>query len=197
MGKRITRMERSTKETTVSVIFDPDQSGTLNIKTGVPFFDHMLKAMSFHGGFSLTVQAEGDLDIDYHHLVEDVGLVLGDTLTEIITCFGDVQRYGHAVIPMDEALAEVAVDVCGRANVVFAADFPQERVGLFDLALIREFIHALATRARITLHARIVYGVNAHHMAEALFKALGKALRRAYQPAEATELGMSTKGTNL
>lgn len=192
MGNRSIRKQRSTNETNVTVEFDPDQAGTIEINTGIPFFNHMLEVMTFHGGFSLTVQSDGDLDVDYHHVVEDTGLVLGDVLSEVVTRFGSVRRYGNAAIPMDEALAEVVVDVCGRPVIVYEAQFPQERIGLFDLALVREFLYALAAKARITLHARIVYGVNAHHMAEALFKALGKAIGRAYESARS---GMSTKGT--
>jgi len=175
----------------------------IRIQTGVPFFSHVLQAMAFHGGFGTTIEAKGDLEVDEHHLVEDTGLVLGETLRRLVEQHGPVARFAHAVVPMDDALAEVAIDVCGRPYLVFSAEFPQERVGTFQVALLREFFGALAGRAGINVHAQVRYGLNSHHMAEALFKALGLALGRAYSPREASGGaqglmgggGMSTKGT--
>jgi len=161
------------------------------VDTGVPFFDHLLRSMAFHGRLGLNIRARGDLEVDEHHLVEDTGLALGEVFARLLEQ-GPVERFGYAVAPMDEALAEAAVDVCRRPNLVFTGQFTQARVGSFEAALLREFLTALAARARIALHASLRYGANSHHLAEALFKALGLALRRAYAPAPG---GMSTKGT--
>jgi imidazoleglycerol-phosphate dehydratase len=193
---RKTEFSRKTRETEVSVTLDPDSPdrGKNRIDTGLPFFDHLLQAMAFHGRLGLQLSGKGDLEVDPHHLVEDAGLVLGETLARLVREHGEVRRFGHAVIPMDEALAEVAVDVCGRPTLVYRADFPQPRAGSFDLALVREFLLGLAGRAGISLHALVRGGENAHHMAEALFKALGRALQQAYAP-DAEARGMSTKGT--
>jgi len=155
----------------------------------------MLTAMAFHGGFSLNLTGDGDIEVDPHHLVEDTGLVLGDALKEHTLINGPVQRYGHAVIPMDEALAEAVIDFCGRPTLVYSAEYPQPYSGDFDMALLHEFFAALTSRGGFALHALIRNGANSHHMAEALFKALGKALRIACTPLEGnlTEV-QSTKG---
>ena len=221
MPERTSGFARKTAETDITVEVRMDHDGPrsartggatdeggadrVRIDTGVPFFSHVLHGMAFHGGFALRVRATGDLEVDEHHLVEDTGLVLGECLRRLVEQHGPVERFGHAVIPMDDALAEVAIDVCGRPYLVFAADFPQERVGSFPVALVREFLGALANRAGINVHARVHYGDNSHHMAEALFKALGVALGRAYGrrrgPEGADTEGaagtgqMSTKGT--
>jgi len=192
MAQRSTTLTRKTRETEISMTVCPDTAGDISISTGVPFFDHMLHAMAFHGGMTLSIQASGDLGVDPHHLVEDIGLVLGTLLDQWVEAHGPVERYGSATVPMDEALARVAVDVCGRPMSVFRAEFPQPRAGAFDLHLVREFWVALASRARISLHGVVDYGENAHHMVEALFKALGMALARAYAPRGGLR---STKGT--
>jgi imidazoleglycerol-phosphate dehydratase len=192
LAGRTTALTRRTKETDISVTLNPDsyaEGGV--ISTGVGFFDHILTAFSFHGGMSLAVKASGDLQVDAHHVVEDTGLVVGDALAQILAK-GPVRRFGHAVIPMDEALSEVSVDVSGRPCLVYRASFPQPKVGDFDLCLLREFLMAFSSRARISLHAETRYGENSHHMAEALFKALGKAVASAYIPADGT---LSTKGS--
>lgn len=189
-GGRAATVSRKTRETDISLALDLDAAGG-TVRTGVPFLDHMLASMAFHGRFRLEVTASGDLAVDAHHLVEDVGLVLGQALSEIFARAGTVARFGHAVIPMDEALAEVTIDVCGRPTLVLQAPFPQQWAGDFDLSLIREFLGGLAAQARIALHAETRRGANGHHMAEALFKALGKALQQAYGPAGG---GMSSKG---
>jgi imidazoleglycerol-phosphate dehydratase len=183
---------RKTKETDISVDISPDKPGLIKIESGIPFFDHLLNAMAFHGGFSLDVQAMGDAEVDAHHVVEDVGLVLGDACRKLVSDHGHIKRFGHAVIPMDEAVAEVTLDVCGRPSLVYQAAYPQPRVGDFDLALLREFLLAVTGRAGMSLHAHIRYGENSHHMAESLFKALGKAIKQAYS--SETEV-LSTKGT--
>jgi len=189
---------RQTAETDLRVALSLDAgpgAPASSVDTGVPFFDHLLRALAFHGRLGLSIKGQGDLEVDEHHLVEDTGLALGEVFARLLEQ-GPVERFGHAVAPMDEALAEVAVDVCGRPTLVFSGEFPQGRVGSFEVALLREFLAALAARARIALHASLRYGANSHHLAEALFKALGLALRRAYAPAAGgASAGMSTKGT--
>ncbi|MBN1525656.1 MAG: imidazoleglycerol-phosphate dehydratase HisB [Spirochaetales bacterium] len=184
--------KRITKETSVEISLDMSAVEPVEIETSVPFFNHLLTSMAFHGHFSLTVAASGDTDVDAHHVVEDTGLVFGDVLHELSLGRDSLARFGHAVIPMDEALSEVNLDVCGRSACVFEAAFPQQLVGTFDTALLKEFLLALAQRAKISLHAEIRRGDNSHHMAESMFKALGKALSAAYQ--EGTRKGLSTKG---
>ncbi len=191
VSKRSAEVRRVTRETEISAVLDLEGKGTVEVSTGIGFFDHLLTAMAFHGRMDLTLTAKGDLHVDAHHLVEDTGLVLGEALASVFSKTGAVARFGHAVIPMDEALAEVAVDVCGRPSLSYRADFPQERVGELDLCLLREFLGGLVSQARIALHAETRAGENSHHMAEALFRALGKALSQAYQP-DGGE--MSTKG---
>jgi imidazoleglycerol-phosphate dehydratase len=189
-GGRTATVTRTTRETDITLTLDLDATGG-TVRTGVPFLDHMLASMAFHGRFRLEVAATGDIAVDAHHLVEDVGLVLGQALSEILARAGTVARFGHAVIPMDEALAEVAIDVCGRPTLALAAPFPRQWAGDFDLSLVREFLGGLASQARIALHAETRRGENGHHMAEALFKALGKALAQAYA---AAGRDMSSKG---
>jgi imidazoleglycerol-phosphate dehydratase len=181
---------RTTKETDIAVVLDLSGPGDIQVDTGLPFFDHLLTSMAFHGGFSLSVKARGDVEVDAHHLVEDTGLVIGNALADILQRCQPVARFGHAVIPMDEALAEVAVDVCGRPTLGYRPRFPQARAGSFDLWLLREFFLALSNQARISIHVDTRGAENSHHAAEAVFKALGKALAQAYGPGRA----MSTKG---
>ena len=192
MGNRTVVIKRKTKETDIKMTLDMAAKG-VQIDTPVAFFNHMLTAMAFHGGFALSVKADGDIDVDPHHLIEDMGLVLGDALAKSAEKAGVVKRYGYSIIPMDEAVSEVVIDICGRPSMVFNADFPQAYSGTFDMALIREFLIALSNRAQIALHCTCRYGQNSHHMAEALFKALGKAIAQAYSPAEGGQV-LSTKG---
>ena len=182
-------ISRTTRETQISLTLDPDGTAEPSVRTGLPFFDHLLSSMSFHGRFALSIEGKGDLDVDPHHLVEDVGLVLGQAFAGVLAK-GPVARFGHAVVPMDEALSEVTIDVCGRPTLVLSASFPQPSAGTFDLSLLREFWNGLATEARISLHVEVRRGENSHHMAEAAFKALGRALAQAY----AAGGPMSTKG---
>jgi imidazoleglycerol-phosphate dehydratase len=191
VASRKVKIERKTRETEISLTLDPDTVSAPAIRTGVPFLDHMLTAMSFHGRFSLTVEGRGDIDVDPHHLVEDVGLVLGQAFRELFEKTGSVARFGHAVVPMDEALSEVTIDVCGRPTLSLHASFPQPMAGTFDISLVREFFAGLSSQARISLHIDIRRGENSHHMAESAFKALGKALKQAYSP-DGRE--MSSKG---
>ena len=192
MGNRTVVLKRKTKETDIKLTLDMAKKG-VKIDTPLAFFNHMLTAMAFHGGFALDVKADGDIDVDPHHLVEDLGLVLGDALAKSAEKTGVVKRYGYSIIPMDEAVSEVVIDICGRPSMVLNAEFPQAYSGTFDMALIREFLIALSNRAQIALHCTCRYGQNSHHMAEALFKALGKAIAQAYSPAEGGQV-LSTKG---
>ncbi len=195
MSERKATVERRTGETDIKLTLDFSVPAPIELRTGVPFFDHMLHAMSHHGGFSLVVEAEGDVHIDQHHLVEDVGLVLGDAVRIIRESGVAITRYGHSVIPMDEALAETTIDACNRAYLVFRGEFPQEYCGEFHVVLVREFLQALANRGAMNLHTELRYGFNAHHMSEALFKSLGRALAQAYSPRAANQnQAMSTKG---
>lgn len=192
MSRKVT-VERKTKETDIKLALDLSSRGNISISTTVPFFDHMLTSMAFHGGFSLTIEATGDIEVDPHHVVEDVGLVFGDALFQSLE-FGAVMRYGHSVIPMDEALSEVTIDVCKRPYLVYMAEYPQTHSGNFDMSLFREFFQALANRAQVNLHANCRYGHNAHHMSEALFKALGKTINQSYTLVGDDLGNMSTKG---
>jgi imidazoleglycerol-phosphate dehydratase len=189
-------LTRNTRETQIQLRLGlPDSPGEkpeyLDIHTGVPFFDHMLHAFFFHGGFSVQLQATGDTDVDDHHTVEDVGIVLGDGLSKAVAEFGPVQRFGHEVVPMDDSLGEVVVDAAGRSYLVYRVQYPQERAGSFDLSLVREFFQGLAAHGQINLHVIGHYGENGHHLAEALFKAAGRSIGRAFLPREGV---LSTKG---
>lgn len=192
MSSRKVQTARATRETDITITLDPDASAAGEIRTGLPFFDHLLSSMAFHGRLGLSIIAKGDLEVDPHHLVEDAGLALGEALAGVLEKTGRVARFGHAVIPMDEALAEVTVDVCGRPTLFWHASFPQPGAGTFDLSLLREFFAGLAAQARISLHVEIRRGENSHHMAEAAFKAAGRALRDAYA---ASPHSMSSKGS--
>jgi len=193
--ERKVSVARTTKETSVEVVLNLSRKGEVDIDVeGLPFFEHLLNAMAFHGGFSVRIAAKGDIDVDPHHLVEDVGLVLGEAFARAVQEYGHVRRFGHAVIPMDDALSEATIDVCGRPCLVYRADYPQESAGTFALHLLREFLTAFTNAARINLHALCRYGENGHHMAEALFKAVGKAIEAAYKTAD-EEAPLSTKGS--
>jgi len=195
MNERAVVVKRSTRETEIELLVNLSRREEPAVEIeGVPFFCHLLHSMAYHGGFYLKIKADGDIAVDPHHLVEDVGLVFGSALSRMVSEHGNVQRFGHAVIPMDEALSEVTVDVCGRPALVYRADYPQGRAGNFELFLLREFFIAFANEAKISLHALCRYGENSHHMAEALFKALGRALSAAYQPRE-VDAPLSTKGS--
>ncbi|MDA3956188.1 imidazoleglycerol-phosphate dehydratase [Oceanispirochaeta sp.] len=187
-------INRETKETKIHLELDMHSGPSVSTNTGLPFFDHMLNAMAFHGGFTLNVEARGDIEVDPHHLIEDTGLVLGDALLKTFEQTGALVRYGHAVIPMDDALSEVTIDVCRRPFLVLNADWPQMSAGNFDFFLIKEFLQALANRGGLNIHASCRYGENSHHMSEALFKALGRGLYTAFRPLSGDSREMSTKG---
>ncbi|MDR1043161.1 MAG: imidazoleglycerol-phosphate dehydratase HisB [Clostridiales Family XIII bacterium] len=173
------KIERKTKETDISVALNIYGDGNVDVDTGIGFFDHMLTALAVHAGWDMSLHAKGDLDVDGHHTVEDVGIALGQALKEALGDKSGVARYGYFTLPMDESLATASLDLAGRAYLVFDADFRTESIGELDSTLIVEFFRAFAFNAEMTLHARVVYGVNDHHKAEALFKALAHALRNA------------------
>ena len=192
MSSRKVEVKRKTKETDITLTLNAD-GGSISISTGLPFFDHLLTAMTFHGDIGINLKAQGDLEIDPHHLVEDTGLVLGAALQKTVDTYGAVKRFGHTVIPMDEALSEITLDVCGRPYLVYNADYPQEYSGQFQMSLLKEFFTAIANSAGMTIHADCKYGDNSHHMAESLFKALGKAIKISYKLTSSEKI-MSTKG---
>jgi imidazoleglycerol-phosphate dehydratase len=170
---------RKTKETSIEVGLDLDGSGVADVATGVGFFDHMLDQLSRHSLVDLTVRAEGDRHIDDHHTVEDVGIALGQALAKALGDKRGLTRYADCLLPMDETLTRVAVDVSGRPFLVFKVEFPTERIGAFDTALVREFFQAFAGNAGLTLHIETLHGVNSHHIAESCFKGVARALRGA------------------
>lgn len=182
---------RQTRETSIDAAICLD-GGNVEVSTGIGFFDHMLEAFAVHGGFGMTVRAMGDWHVDGHHTVEDTGIVLGKALAQALGDKSSIARFGSFFVPMDEALAFAAVDVSGRPFLVLDAAFREERVGEFDTCLTLEFFRALAFNAGITLHMKVEYGSNAHHMIEALFKAAAHAIRLAVTPAQGC---LSTKGS--
>lgn len=188
-------MNRKTKETDISIDLDLTGSGKSKIATGIGFFDHMLELFAFHGCFDLDVACKGDLHVCGHHTVEDVGIVLGKVFQQTLDPERRFRRYGMAMIPMDECLARAAVDISGRALLVFEAEFSRERVGDFDTELVREFFQAFTNHGELTLHLRLFYGENAHHQIEALFKATAVALRHALEADSRRDGPASTKGT--
>ena len=197
-GERMGRMAtiaRQTKETTITVSLDLDGSGRCAVETGVPFFDHMLDAFGRHGLFDLTVAAKGDLEIDAHHTVEDVGIVFGQAIAEALGDKAGITRFGSCSMPMDEALVLAAVDISGRGALYYDVALPIEIIGTFDTTLAKEFLVALATNAGVTLHVRSLAGENAHHIIEAAFKAVARALKDAVALDPRVSGVPSTKGS--
>lgn len=188
---RNSEINRKTRETDITVKLELD-GGNVDISTGIGFFDHMLTAFAVHGGMGLTVKAAGDLQVDAHHTVEDVGIVLGKAFKEALGDMKGIARYGTAFIPMDEALGFASVDISGRPFLVFKAEFSDDRIGEFDTCLAEEFFRAFAFNAGITLHLKCEYGKNDHHIAEALFKAAAHAVKAA-KAVNGGEI-LSTKG---
>jgi imidazoleglycerol-phosphate dehydratase len=182
MRHRKAEVKRKTKETEVMLKLDLDGSGKHSIRTGIPFFDHMLSLLAYHSGMDLTLKAKGDIGVDAHHTAEDVGICLG------------VQRYGMAILPMDETLASVALDFSMRPCLVYHMKLKRSKIGTFDLELVEEFFKALTNHGGVTLHINLLYGKNSHHMVEAVFKAFGRALRGAVSPDPRTAEVPSTKG---
>lgn len=178
---RIAQVTRTTKETDISLSLAIDGTGVTNIDTGVPFFDHMLNAFGRHGLFDLDVQAKGDIEVDAHHTVEDVGIVLGKAFAQAMGEKRGITRFGSQLLPMDEALVLAAVDISGRGQLHWDVDVPLCLLGSFDSSLAKEFFIAFATNANVTLHVRMLSGENVHHVIEACFKAVGRAMRCALE----------------
>ena len=193
--RRTARRERRTRETDIELELDLDGSGECQVQTGVGFFDHMLTAMTRHGLLDLRLRCQGDLDVDPHHTVEDVGICLGQAVDQALGDKAGLVRFGHSYVAMDEALARVVVDLSGRPCLHLEAEFRQERVGDFPAALVREFFRAVADNGRMTLHVDLLRGVDAHHGIEAVFKAFGRALEQASRRNERVRGIPSTKGT--
>jgi len=196
MPNRTATIKRETKETSITVTLDLDGTGQVSNETGVGFLDHMLDHLGKHSLTDLTVSAAGDLHVDDHHTVEDVAICIGEGLTRALGDKAGINRYGAASVPMDEALAEVSLDLSGRPAVVFDVNFSGDKIGTFDVQLIEEFIRRLAAVAGMNLHVTVRRGANDHHVAEAVFKALARALRQAktIDPAQGGQIP-STKGT--
>lgn len=190
---RAAALKRETKETKIDLALTVDGSGTTKVSTGIPFFDHMLEQLGKHGGFDLTIDAKGDLDVDLHHTVEDVGIVFGNALREALGDKAGVRRFANSLVPLDEALVQVAVDLSGRPYLVYEVDPISEWIGTFDPQLAEEFWKGFVDGARITLHVRSVSGKNGHHVIEASFKGVARALRDAVK-IEGDSVP-STKGT--
>ncbi|MET0894830.1 MAG: imidazoleglycerol-phosphate dehydratase HisB [Acidimicrobiia bacterium] len=178
MARTATR-HRETNETTIDLVLDVDGRGNASASTGIPFFDHMLEQLGKHGGFDLTIEAKGDLEIDLHHTVEDVGIVFGGALAEALGDKAGVRRFANSLVPLDEALVQVALDLSGRPFLVYEVDPVSEWIGTFDPQLCEEFWRAFAQGAGITLHIRSLSGKNGHHVIEASFKGVARALRDA------------------
>ncbi|WP_369547553.1 imidazoleglycerol-phosphate dehydratase HisB [Bacillus velezensis] len=185
---------RTTNETDIKLAFEIDGEGKADISTDVPFMTHMLDLFTKHGQFNLTVDAKGDTEIDDHHTTEDIGICLGQAFLEALGDKKGIKRYGSALVPMDEALAQVAVDLSNRAHLEMRGAFPQAKVGTFDTELVHEFLWKLALEARMNLHVIVHYGTNTHHMIEAVFKALGRALDEASSIDPRVKGVPSTKG---
>ncbi len=189
-------VERSTLETRIAVRIDLDGTGRGTFATGIPFLEHMLDQVARHGAIDLEIQAEGDLHIDAHHTVEDIGITLGMAMAEAVGDKQGIYRYGHAYVPLDEALSRVVVDFSGRPGLVYGVEFPRAMIGDFDVDLFREFFQGFVNHARMTLHVDCLRGRNAHHIAETVFKAFGRALRMALTVDERGGRTIpSTKGT--
>lgn len=196
MNNRSARVKRETKETQIEVTVGIDGKGSSTIDTGIPFLDHMLDQVARHGMMDLTIHAQGDLKVDAHHTVEDVGITLGQALLQALGGKKGIRRYGHAYVPLDEALSRVVLDCSGRPSMDYNVTFPRARIGNFDVDLLREFFQGFVNHALVTLHIDTLRGRNAHHIAETLFKAFGRALRMALEIDPRSEGALpSTKGS--
>jgi imidazoleglycerol-phosphate dehydratase len=191
---RKAEVRRKTKETEVILKLDLDGSGKHSIATGIPFFDHMLSLLAYHSSINLSLKARGDIGVDSHHTVEDVGICLGDGIRKAVGEAKGIRRYGMAMIPMDETLGSVALDLSMRPWLVFHVKLRRARIGTFDLELVEEFFRALCNHSKITLHINLLYGKNSHHIVEAVFKGFGRALREAVSLEERYSQVPSTKG---
>ena len=196
MADRIAEVKRDTLETQILIRLNLDGKGTGSFDIGVPFLEHMLDQIARHGMIDLDIKAKGDLHIDAHHTVEDVGITLGQAIDKAVGDKTGIRRYGHAYVPLDEALSRVVVDFSGRPGLAYAVDFPRARIGDFDVDLFSEFFRGFVNHAKVTLHIDSLKGVNAHHVAETIFKAFGRALRMALEPDERMQgILPSTKGS--
>ncbi len=193
--KRSSKIERKTKETDINLILKIEGNGESDISTGIPFFDHMLSLFSAHGFFDLIVKAKGDLEVDFHHTVEDLGLVLGKALDKALGDRKGIRRYGHAVTPMDDALSSVTIDLSKRPFLVFNTHKPPGPSGDFDLTLAKEFFRAFSNMSGMNLHINVSYGENEHHIIESIFKALGRSLNQAVSFDDRVTGVLSTKGS--
>jgi len=191
---RSASVERKTSETIIALSLCLDGEGNADVHTGVPFFDHMLTLFAKHGLFDLKIDARGDIEVDYHHTVEDVGIALGSALNKALGDKAGIRRYGSAYVPMDESLARVVVDISGRPYLSYEAPRGVEAIGLFPFQLVEEFLRALSVHGGLTLHVSILTGRDAHHLAEAIFKALGRALDMAVSQDDRVKGVPSTKG---
>lgn len=193
--ERTASIERKTKETSIQLTLSIDGTGKSSIETGIGFFNHMLEGFTRHGFFDLQLKAEGDLQVDGHHTIEDVGIVLGNAIKEAIGDKKGIKRYGSFILPMDDALALCSIDLCGRPYFDFDCNFTVDRVGYMDTELVREFFYAISYSAGMNLHMKMLSGINNHHMIEALFKAFAKALDEATSYDERITDVLSTKGS--
>ncbi len=192
---RTAKISRKTKETQIELTLNLDGKGDSDVATGIGFFDHMLTHLSKHSGWDLTVRATGDVEVDDHHTVEDVGICLGSALKDSLGDKAGIERFANASVPMDETLASASVDISGRPALVYDVNYPTHKVGEFDVELVEEFLRALVNNAGITLHVSVPYGGNSHHMAEAAFKAIARALGKASRRGGSGDQIPSTKGT--
>ena len=176
MAERKSKIQRKTNETDIVVELNLDGEGRYEINSGVGFFDHMLTHLSKHSKIDMVLKATGDLEIDAHHTIEDVGICLGEAICEALGDKTGIARYGHSIVPMEDAKAEVTVDLSGRPFLVYKAEFPSEKIGEFDVECVEEFLRSFSTVGKFNLHTEVPYGANSHHIAEAIFKALGQAI---------------------
>jgi len=196
MSARIAQVTRNTKETQITVSVNLDGSGAARFETGIPFLEHMLDQIARHGLIDLDISAKGDLHIDAHHTVEDLGIAFGQAFAKAVGDKQGIRRYGHAYVPLDEALSRVVIDLSGRPGLEYRVEYPRARVGEFDVDLVREFFQGFVNHALATVHVDSISGQNAHHIVETVFKAFGRALRMALEP-DARMAGVvpSTKGS--
>jgi imidazoleglycerol-phosphate dehydratase len=193
---RTAEIDRNTLETQISVSVNLDGSGEREFQTGLPFLDHMLDQVARHGLLDITIKADGDLEIDSHHTVEDIGITLGQAVNEAIGDKKGIRRYGHAYVPLDEALSRVVIDFSGRPGLIYNVEFARQMVGDFDVDLFHEFFQGFVNHAKVTLHIDNLNGDNAHHQIETIFKAFGRALRMATEPdPRMSDVTPSTKGS--
>ncbi|MHB1528138.1 MAG: imidazoleglycerol-phosphate dehydratase HisB [Acidiferrobacteraceae bacterium] len=195
MASRTAQIARNTLETKIRVVLDLDGQGVSTLRVGIGFFEHMLDQVARHGLFNLSVEAEGDLHIDAHHTVEDVGIAVGQAFRQALGDKKGIRRYGHAYVPLDEALCRVVVDCSGRPGLTYTVEFPRARIGDFDVDLLHEFFQAFCNHGLVTMHIDVLRGRNAHHIAETMFKAFARALRMAVETDPRTAGVPSTKGS--